>query len=324
MKFPHSEELIPSERETSDVRNPLRTCLQELSKHPLMNREEEHEMARRVRMDGDKTAAQRLVLANLRLVVSMALEYHNHPNLLDLIQEGNMGLVHAVGKYDPERGMRFATYATFWIRASMLRYLLGSWSVVRVGTNDTQKRLFYALDREKERLERSGVTPSPEVLADHLAATIVEIEEIERRRYQGDVSLEEPLNTDGETLMDMIGSGEDVEETVIEKDRMESFHRRLDDFRGRLNDKQRLIFDTRIMAEDPLTLEEISGHFNRTRERVRQMETEILKKLARTLRLNQIRPSLLRGGVRHRRGVSARGNERVPHMHSGTMAEGDQ
>ncbi len=276
--------------ETPGIPDLFVTYLHELSKHPRMAREEEHEMARRVRLDGDREAGQKLVLANLRLVVKMALEYHNHRNLLDLIQEGNMGLVHAVGKYDPERGTRFSTYATFWIRAYMLKYLRNSWSVVRVATSDSQIRLFYLLDREKERLERSGIAPSPQVLADNLAASIGEIEDMEQRRYYADVSLEEPQHEDGVALMDAIRSGEDVEERVIEKDRTEMLYRRLGDFRERLNERERLIFDTRIMAEDPLTLEEISERFNRTRERVRQMEAEILKKLSRTLKSSHIRP----------------------------------
>ena len=141
MKFPHAEDLIPSEPETSEVYNSLKTYLQEMSKHPLMTREEEHEMARRVRADGDKEAAQKMVLANLRLVVKIALQYRNL-NLLDLIQEGNVGLVRAVRKYDPERGTRFSTYASFWIRAYILKYLMDSWSMVKVGTKDSQRRLF--------------------------------------------------------------------------------------------------------------------------------------------------------------------------------------
>ena len=128
-------------------------------------------MAQRVRMDGDKDAGQRMVLANLRLVVKIALDYHSHLNILDLIQEGNMGLVRAVGKYDPERGTRFSTYASFWIRAYMLKYLMDSWSMVKIGTKDSQRKLFYSLNREKEKLERSGIIPSADVLADNLKAS---------------------------------------------------------------------------------------------------------------------------------------------------------
>jgi RNA polymerase sigma-32 factor len=301
MRLPHGDDLShgPPVAETRENRDLFVTYLREVSKHPFMTREEERRLALRVREDGDKKSAESLILANLRLVVRMAIDYRNHPNLLDLIQEGNMGLVHAVGKYDPERGTRFSSYAAFWIRAYMLRYLRASWSVVRVSTSDSQIRLFYSLNREKERLERAGITPTEEVLAENLAASIMEIGEMEQRLYQGDVSLEEPLYGGQETLMDTLGSGEDVENTVIEKDGAETLHKKLDDFRKRLNGKECLIFDTRIMAEDPLTLKEISERFNRTRERVRQMEADILKKLARALGTGHIRPSMLRGSARH-------------------------
>ena len=170
MMFLHSEDSISSEpeSETPEVRDPFRAYLREVSKYPLMTKEEERETAQRVRMEGDKDAEQRMVLANLRLVVKIALDYHSHLNLLDLIQEGNMGLVRAVGKYDPERGTRFSTYASFWIRAYMLKYLMDSWSMVKIGTKDSQRKLFYSLNREKEKLERSGITPSAEVLAENL------------------------------------------------------------------------------------------------------------------------------------------------------------
>ena len=161
----HAQHSIPSGPE-SDVYNPFKTYVHEISKHPLMTREEEREMAQRARMDGDKEAQQKMVLANLRLVVKIALGYRN-ANLLDLIQEGNMGLVRAVRKYDPERGTRFSTYASFWIRAYILKYLMDSWSMVKVGTKDSQRKLFYSLNREKENLERlSSALESQKPLTD--------------------------------------------------------------------------------------------------------------------------------------------------------------
>jgi RNA polymerase sigma-32 factor len=296
MTFLHSEDSIFSEpepeSETREVRDPLTEYLHEVSKHSLMTREEEREMAQRVRTEGDKDAWQRMVLANLRLVVKIAVDYRSHLDLLDLIQEGNMGLVRALGKYDPERGTRFSTYASFWIRAYMLKYLMNSWSVVKIGTKDSQRRLFYSLAREKEKLEKSGIIPSTEVLADNLKVSSADIEDMEQRLHHGDVSLEAPQHGDGDPLMDTIGSGEDIEETLIEKDYTEMLHGRLGDFKKRLNEKECFILDNRIVAEDPLTLREIGEHFNTSRESIRQIQAKILRDLARNLKSSEIGSSV--------------------------------
>ena len=294
MAFLHSEDPISSEpeSETPEFRDLFRAYLHEVSKYPLMTREEERETARRVRMEGDKDAGRRMVLANLRLVVKIARDYHNHLNILDLIQEGNMGLVRAVGKYDPERGTRFSTYASFWIRAYVLKYLMDSWSLVKIGTRDSQRKLFYSLNREKEKLERSGIIPSAEVLADNLKVSSADIEHMEQRLYHGDVSLEAPQHGDGDALMDTIGSGEDVEEALIEKDYTEMLHKKLGDFKKLLNEKERFILDNRIMAENPLTLREIGERFNTSRESVRQMQAKLSKSLASNLRSGDMRPSM--------------------------------
>jgi RNA polymerase sigma-32 factor len=293
MTFLSSEDSIlrEPESETSEVLGLFSVYLHEVSKHPLMTREKEQEMAQRVRMEGDKEAGQKLVLANLRLVVKIALDYHSHLNILDLIQEGNIGLVRAVQKYDPERGTRFSTYACFWIRAYMLKYLMGSWSMVKIGTKDSQRKLFYSLNREKEKLERAGIIPSAELLADNLEVSAADIEDMEQRLYHGDVSLEAPQHGDGDALMDTIGSGEDIEEILIEKNCKEVLHKRLDDFKKQLNGKECFILDNRIMAEEPLTLREIGERFNTSRESVRQVQAKISRNLARNLRRSELRLS---------------------------------
>jgi len=290
MTFFHSEYSIRAE--PSEVRDPFKAYLHEVSRYPLMTREEEREMAQRVRMEGDKGAEHRMVLANLRLVVKIALDYRSHLDILDLIQEGNMGLVRAVRKYDPERGTRFSTYASFWIRAYMLKYLMDSWSMVKIGTKDTQRKLFYSLNREKEKLERSGIIPSAEVLANTLEVSTANIEDMEQRLYHGDVSLEAPQHGDGDPLMDTIGSGEDMEETLIEKDYTEMLHKKLADFKKQLNEKECFILENRIMAENPVTLREIGERFNTSRESIRQIQVRISSNLARHLRSSEIRPSM--------------------------------
>jgi len=162
---------------------------------------------------------------------------------------------------------------------------------VKIGTTDSHRKLFYSLKREKERLERSGIVPSARLLADNLDTTAPEIEEMEQRLYHGDVSLEAPQHEDGNPLMDTIGSGEDIEGALIEKDTAEMLHKRLGTFKKRLNERECFILDNRIMAEDPLTLEEIGQRINTSRERVRQIEVKIAKKLAKNLRSSKIRPS---------------------------------
>ena len=201
MKFLHVEEPVSSEPESdaSEVRDPLSTYLREVSKHPLMTREEERATALRARIGGDTDAAQRMVLSNLRLAVKIAIDYRGQFNVLDLIQEGNMGLVRAVAKYDPDKGTRFSTYASFWIRAFILKFLMDTWSLVKIGTKDSQRKLFYSLNREKQRLERAGITPSARILSPNLDASQADIEDMEQRLYHRDVSLEAPQHGDGES-----------------------------------------------------------------------------------------------------------------------------
>jgi RNA polymerase sigma-32 factor len=272
-------------QETSERPDPFRMYLYEISKHPVLKKEEEREIADLIYRFQDKEAEQKLVVANLRLVVKIALDYYSyHLNVLDLIQEGNVGLLRAVRKFDPERGTRFSTYASFWIRAYILKYLMDSWSIVKVGTKDSQRKLFYGLNKEKEKLEKSGITPSTEILANHLDVSPADIEEMERRLYNGDVSLEDQLFGSNEEVMDTLSTDEDIEETVAEKEKREIVQKKLVEFKKLLNEKERYILDHRIMAEDPITLREIGERFNTSRESVRQLQTKITKNLTRNLR----------------------------------------
>jgi RNA polymerase sigma-32 factor len=263
----------------------FRMYLSEISKFPVLSKEEEREVAGRIRASQDKKAEQRLVVANLRLVVKIALDYYSyHLSILDLIQEGNVGLLRAVRKFDPERGTRFSTYASFWVRAYILKYLMDSWSVVKVGTKDSQRKLFYGLNKQKEKLEKQGISPSTELLAHELDVTPGDIVEMEKRLYGMDVSLEDQLFGGSEEVMDTLRTEEDIEERVAEKETLEMVQKKLVEFKRVLNDKERYILEYRIMAEEPITLREIGEHFNTSRESVRQLQTKITKNLTSDLR----------------------------------------
>jgi RNA polymerase sigma-32 factor len=263
----------------------FRMYLHEISRHAVLTKDEEKDIAEAIAFQKDRRAEQKLVVANLRLVVKIALDYYSyHLNVLDLIQEGNVGLLRAVRKFDPTRGTRFSTYASFWIRAYILKYLMDSWSIVKVGTKDSQRKLFYGLNKEKEKLEKLGITPSVALLAESLDVTEADVEDMEKRLYNGDVSLEDQLYDGGEEIMDTISTDEDIEETVAEKERKEILQRKLIDFKALLNDKEKYILEHRIMSEDPITLREIGERFNTSRESVRQLQTKITKNLTRNLR----------------------------------------
>jgi RNA polymerase sigma-32 factor len=263
----------------------FRMYLHEISKHPVLTKDEEKDIAERIAFHKDSRAEQALVVANLRLVVKIALDYYSyHLNVLDLIQEGNVGLLRAVRKFDPTRGTRFSTYASFWIRAYILKYLMDSWSIVKVGTKDSQRKLFYGLNKEKEKMEKLGITPSVELLAENLDVSEADVEDMEKRLYNGDISLEDQLYDSGEEIMDTISTDEDIEETVAEKERRDILHRKLIDFKALLSDKEKYILENRIMSEEPITLREIGERFNTSRESVRQLQSKITKNLTRNLK----------------------------------------
>jgi len=260
--------------------DPLKKYLAEVSKHPVLSREEELEVAIRVHDGKDREAAQKLVISNLKLVVKIALEYYNtYLNILDLIQEGNVGLLHAVKKYNPYKGTRFSTYASFWIRAYILKHIMDSWSLVKIGTSQSQRKLFYRLNKEKQKLEAVGIFPAPQLLASTLDVKEEEVVEMQRRLAYGDVSLETPVSDDGDvTVMDMMKTDGNVEEVVAEKEKNEILSRKVAEFKKTLNEKELFVFDNRVMTDDALTLQEIGAKFSISRERVRQIENRVVKK----------------------------------------------
>ncbi len=260
--------------------DPLKKYLAEVSKYPVLSREEEFKIAERVYKYKDKEAAHKLVISNLKLVVKISLEYYNtYLNILDLIQEGNVGLLHAVKKYNPYKGTKFSTYASFWIRAYILKYIMDSWSLVKVGTTQSQRKLFYRLNKEKQKLEAMGMFPAPQLLASTLDVKEGEIEDMEKRLSYTDVSLESKIHDESDdTIMDMIKAGDNVEEVVAEKEKSLILAERINLFKTTLNEKELFVFENRIMAEEPLTLQDIGEKFNISRERVRQIENRVIKK----------------------------------------------
>jgi RNA polymerase sigma-32 factor len=269
------------ERDLPAPSDPLKMYLSEISRYPVLSREDERKVAILIYEKTDRDAAQKLAISNLKLVVKIALEYYNtYLNVLDLIQEGNVGLLHAVKKYNPYMGTKFSTYAAFWIRAYILKYIMDSWSLVKVGTTQGQRRLFFRLNKERQKLESLGIYPTPKLLASTISVKEEEINSMTERLTYTDVSLDAAIH-DGsdDTMMDTIRSDDDVEEIVSERQKSSLLSKKVTEFKHTLDDRDSFIFNHRVMAEDPMTLEEIGSRFSISRERVRQVELRMIKKL---------------------------------------------
>ncbi|HEY2388789.1 MAG TPA: RNA polymerase factor sigma-32 [Candidatus Binatia bacterium] len=262
--------------------DPLQRYLAEIRRHPLLTREEEHDLAVQFQHDRDIAAAYRLVTGNLRLVVMIAREYQrSFRNLLDLIQEGNIGLMEAVKNFDPYRGVRFPSYAVWWIRAYIIRYVMNNWRLVKLGTTQAQRKLFFNLQKEKDKLEAEGFVAGPKLLAQRLDVKEQEVVEMEQRLGGSDVSVDSPLH-EGEdgTLLDVLKSGTaTAEDQVADAEYRRRLSEKIREFGSTLHDKDRLIFDQRLLAEDPLTLQEIGDKYGISRERVRQVESRLKRRL---------------------------------------------
>ncbi|RLA96084.1 MAG: RNA polymerase subunit sigma-70 [Deltaproteobacteria bacterium] len=286
------QELPPLPRETAEEGivpyDPLQRYLQEIRKIPLLTEEEERELAIRYKKYGDKEAAFKLIVSNLRLVVKIALEYHRYwtTNLLDLIQEGNVGLMQALKRFDPFRGVRFTSYASFWIRAYILKYIMENWRLVKIGTTQAQRKLFFDLKKEKERLEQMGFDPTPQLVAKSLNVKEEEVISMTQRLEESEISLDTQIGEDSrETLGDMIPAGGAlVEEQVGSEEARRLLMEKIDEFKERLKARERDILEGRMLAEKPMTLRELGKKYGISPERVRQIEGEILKELREFLR----------------------------------------
>ena len=275
---------IGETRETSLVPfDPLQKYLAEMSKYPLLTREEEHELALKFKETGDPKAAYLLVVSNLRLVVKIAMEYQRSwiTNLLDLIQEGNIGLIQAVKKFDPLKGIRLSYYASFWIKAYILKYILDNWRLVKIGTTQAQRKLFFNLQKEKARLTAEGFKPDPKYLAKILDVREKDIVEMSERLALPERSLDSPPDEDYRyPMVDLITSKEvPVDQRLSNQEAREIFREKLKEFQKTLKGKEHDIFENRLLAESPETLQVIGNRYGITRERTRQIEAKIIARL---------------------------------------------
>ena len=269
--------------------DPLQLYIQDIRRYPLLSREEEHALAKHFVETGDVEAARRLVTSNLRLVVKIAHEYRRaHRNLLDLIQEGNVGLVQAVKKYDPYRGVKLSSYAAWWIRAYMLKFILSNWRLVKIGTTQAQRKLFFNLKKEKDKLEQMGFDSSSKALAEALNVPEREVIDMEKRLGQGEMSLDAPLGKDddgGRSHLDLLESaGETRPDVRAEGDEFRDLLRaKLEEFAKTLRGRELTIFQERLLTDEPKTLQEIGESYGISRERARQLEKRLTEKLKKYL-----------------------------------------
>jgi RNA polymerase sigma-32 factor len=262
--------------------DPLQRYLVEIRRYPLLTREEEHRLAVEFKEFGNIEAAYKLVTSNLRLVVMIAREYQRAlRNLLDLIQEGNIGLMEAVKNFDPYRGVRFPSYAVWWIRAYIIRYIMNDWRMVKIGTTQAQRKLFFNLQKEKERLEAEGIAPGPKLLAQRLNVKEDEVIEMDQRLSHRDLSTDVPMGEDeaGTLLNFLPDEKETPEERVAEAEYRQALSEKMEQFAATLKDKELIIFRERLLSEEPLTLREIGERYSISRERVRQIEERVKRKL---------------------------------------------
>jgi RNA polymerase sigma-32 factor len=288
---PYDPKVLESVEKQICATDPLKRYLQEIKNAPTLTPEQEAALVQRMHDNNDINAAKFLVSANLRTVVRIAYEYRSmYHNLLDLIQEGNIGLMKAVSKFDPTKGARLGYYASWWIRSYILKYLLDNFRMVRVGTTAAQKKLFYHLMREKQRLEAQGIVAAPALIAQNLHVKEKDVVEMEQRLLQGNAEVSLDAQSPGNDsdrrpslLQQLFDPKTDALSSIEHDELIQMLQRELPEFRKSLNDKEKMVLDARILSEEPQTLQEVADEFGLTRERVRQIESKLIEKLRQKL-----------------------------------------
>ena len=260
--------------------DPFSAYLQEVRKYSVLTEEEEKELAIRYKETGDLDSAYKLTTANLMLVIKIAMTFKREwQNLMDLIQEGNIGLMKAVKNFDPFRGVRLSAYATWWIKSYILKHILDNWRLVRVGTTNARRKLLFNLKREKEKLEREGFDPTTKLLAERFGVDEGEIIDVSSSIGAMDVSIDTPIHS-GSTMTpaQILTDGKSLEVSAELNQFQEILKKNIENFKNELNTKEIDILNQRVLSEDPLSLQEIGDQRGVTREAVRQAEQRLLKK----------------------------------------------
>jgi RNA polymerase sigma-32 factor len=261
--------------------------MQEVNSYELLNAEETEDLVLKYQQNDDLQAGNDLITANLRLVVKIAGDFQKYwtNSFLDLVQEGNIGLIKAINKFDPSRGIKFSYYATFWIRAYILKYIMDNWRLVKLGTTQAQRKLFYKLNKEKKLLEAQGIKPESGLLASRLDVREKDIVEMEQRFNGPDVSLESQISHDStmEHKDLLAGTGPSVEDIAAKREVIEKIKDLLDKQKDTLCEREKVILEDRLLQDDSRSLKNIAEQFDISRERIRQIEARLLKKIGKTL-----------------------------------------
>jgi RNA polymerase sigma-32 factor len=265
------------------IADPLTRYIHQVRDIPTLDRDEEQDLARRFHEEGDRDAAARLISANLMLVVKLALMYRRAMrNVMDLIQEGNVGLMEALKRFDPEQGVKFSTYAAWWIKAYMLKFLMDNARLVRVGTTNARRKLLYNLRKEQRKLEAQGIVPTTKLLAEKFGVSEQDVDEIDQALASPDASVDAPLTDEGSfSFADVLpAADEGAEDKVVRGDIRERVDVALREFRRDLAEREEAIVAERLLADEPVTLQELGDRFGVTREAMRQSEAKLKKRLA--------------------------------------------